>query len=140
MAKTVETTYRALILRVMVTMMQSDGRIDDQEFEQICDIYEEIIGFRLPSTTRKTLINSAVSTRKEVLHLLRTYGHRLRASHREKIIRAGLYVLEADARTDPREREFLMQVGLALGLDWAATNAIVDAARAEGGTRFKGRT
>ena len=136
MIESTESTYRALILNVMVAMMQVDGNIDEQEIEQICDIYEEIIGFRLELSIREKLINSAVATQQEVLDLVRTYGGRLDAESRKLVIRAGLYVLEADSRTDPRERRFLTDVGHALGMTGEELADGLEAAREEGGTRF----
>ena len=116
MTKSAETTYRALIVNVMVAMMEVDGDIDEREIDMIGDICEEIVGFKLDAAIREKLINSTVVTRREVLDLVRRHGGRLEAERREHVLRAGLYVLEADARTAPEEQWFLTEVGLAFGM------------------------
>ena len=136
MPNSAETTYRALIVNVMVAMMKVDGDIDDLEVEQICDICEEIVGFRLEVAVRERLIDSVVATREEVLDLVRTHGSSLDAVSRTLVIRAGLYVLEADARTDRRELQFLTDVGQALGMTREQVTEVLVAAREEGQTKF----
>ena len=111
--------------------------VDDDEFEQICDTYEEIVGFRLEASTRAVLLDSAVVSRRDVLELVETHGGQIDDEGRRLVIRAGNYVLEADARSHWIERRFLMDVGLALGMTGAEVNEILEAARLEGGTDFR---
>jgi len=116
MERNIETTCRALILNVMVCMMEVDGVIDEREIKRIGDVYEEIVGFRLKEAVRERLIGSVMVSRAELLDQLKARACLLDDGRRRQILRAGLLVLQADMRADPRERRFLRDVGSALGM------------------------
>lgn len=111
-----ESTYRALMVHVMVAMMEVDGVIDTREANRIGDIYEQVVGFRLDESIRSKLLGSVSASREDVLGLLETRRSLLDREHKCRLVRAGLRVLQADDRMHPREWRFLRDVGLALGL------------------------
>ncbi len=123
MLKNVETTCRALILNVMVCMMEVDGVVDEREIDRICEICEGIVGFQLKDTVMERLIGSVVVSRAELLDQLKTGAGILDDGRRRQVLSAGLLVLEADLRSDPREMRFLRDVGLALGMADEAIDA-----------------
>ena len=123
--KSAETTYRALLLNVMVAMMEVDRSVDKNEVERIGDIYEEIVGFRLETAVRERLIGSLVVPRREVLEMVRKYGPSLDAEQRKLVIRGALRVLEADDRVTPHENWLLNKVALAFGMTTDELGAIL---------------
>ena len=130
--KSAETTYRAILLNVMVAMMEVDRSIDEHEVEQIGDIYEEIVGFRLETEVRERLIGSLTTPRREVLDMVRKYGPSLDTEQRKLVIRGALYVLKADGKVAPYENWFLSKVGLAFGMTNDELEAILHEAEADG--------
>lgn len=122
---TAESTYRALLLDVMVAMMEEDGVMDDREVEIIGDVYEEIVGFRLENSVRRKLIGSVAESRYEILMLLQSRAAILNDSHRRSILRAAMRVLRVDGSADPKEWQFLRDVGLALGMTEEEIDAVL---------------
>lgn len=116
MGPTIETTYRALLLNVMVVMMEEDGILEHHEVALIGDVFEDLVGFRLSQKTRSRLIGTVQETPQEVLEQLRTRASLLSQAQRESIFDGALRVLRADGIATSREYRFLRDVGLALGM------------------------
>jgi len=117
MSESTEATYHALILNVMVAMMKADGDVDAREVAQICDLCDEVVGYRLGDAFKERAINAVRFSRSEVLELVRKYEGRLDEREHRSILDAGLRVLRADKRMDPREKRFLADVRSALRLE-----------------------
>ena len=116
MSPTLETTYRALLLNVMVVMMEEDGILEDREVGLIGDVFEDLVGFRLDARIRKRLVGAVKENRREVLEQVRTRASLLTEQQRESIFDAALRVLRIDGVAKSREYRFLRDVGLAIGM------------------------
>lgn len=126
MRPTIETTYRALLLYVMVVMMEEDGVLEDREVSLIGDIYEDLVGFRLERRVREKLIGSVHETRRQVLEQLRRRVSLLDREQRESIFEGALRVLRVDGVAKSREYRFLRDVGEAVGMSEAEIAAHLD--------------
>lgn len=131
-----DAIYRELMLKVMVVMMETDGRIYNDEVLRICDIYEEIIGFRLPDRILEDEINAARSTERDVFDLVRGYAGRINAQSREKVLRAAYHVAVADESFGGREKDFLTSLGVAMGMNLKQVDDVLEAVKREGHTDF----
>jgi hypothetical protein len=134
-----EAIYRELMLRVMVMMMETDGRIFNEEVLLICDIYEEIIGYRLPDRILEDEINNARSTERDVFDLVRGYAPRLNDEGRSKVLRAAYHIAEADGDIGDKEQAFFMSLGVAMGMSLAQIDEVLAAVMKEGHTSFRRR-
>lgn len=132
-----EAIYRSLMLKVMVVMMETDRQILQDEIVLICDIYEEMIGFRLPDRILENEINAARATERDAFDLVRAYAPRLNAEGCEKVLRAAYHIATADGAMVDRERDFLTSLGVAMGMSLKQIDDILDAARREGWTDFR---
>lgn len=132
-----EAIYRELMLKVMVVMMETDGRIFNDEVMRICEIYEEMIGFRLPDRILEDEINAARSTERDIFDLVKGYATRINDQGREKVLRAAYHVAESDGNIGDREQAFLMSLGVAMGMTLKQIDDIREAVAREGGTDFR---
>lgn len=132
--------YRSVMLKVMVVMMETDGRIFQEEIERICDIYEEMVGYRLPDRMLEDEINAARSTERDVFDLVEAHAGRLNDSGREKVLRAAFHVADADGSIVHKEQDFFMSLGVALGMTLKEIDTVRDAVKREGSTDFRTRT
>lgn len=131
-----EAIYRELMLKVMVVMMEADGRIYNDEVLRICDIYEEIIGYRLPDRILEDEINAARSTERDAFDLVRSYAGRINEQGREKVLRAAYHVATADEAFTPKERDFLTSLGVAMGMSLQDIDDVLEKVKREGHTDF----
>lgn len=134
-----DAIYRELMLKVMVVMMESDSRIFNDEVLRICEIYEEIIGFRLPDRILEEEINAARSTERDVFDLVRSYAGRLNNQSREKVLRGAYHVAESDGKIGDKEQAFFMSLGVAMGMTLGQIDEVLEAVRREGRTDFRRR-
>jgi hypothetical protein len=116
MVPNIETTYRALLLNVMVVMMEEDGVLEHHEVSLIGDVFEDLVGFRLSPKIRSRLIGSVKETRRQVLEQLKARASLLSEAQRESIFDGALQMLRADQIATSREYRFLRDIGLALGM------------------------
>lgn len=134
-----EAIYRSLMLKVMVVMMETDDRIFNEEVMRICEIYEEIIGYRLPDRILEDEINAARSTEREVFDLVRAYADRMNEQGRIRVLRAAYHIAETDGKIAYKEQDFFMSLGVALGLTLKEIDAVREAVVREGRTDFRKR-
>jgi hypothetical protein len=131
-----EITYRVFMFNVMVAMMDVDRRIEELEFERVCDIYEEIVGFGLEAELRTRLIDSAILNRRQVLELVKNHGARLSANSRDLVMKAAASVGKVDEHFDHREERFLRDLGTAFELSWEAVQNLAQDVSSELGWTF----
>ncbi len=134
-----QAIHRELMLKVMVVMMETDGRIFNEEVMRICEIYEEMIGFRLPDRILEDEINAARSTERDVFDLVKGYASRINDQGREKVLRAAYHVAESDGRIGDREQAFLMSLGVAMGMTLKQIDDVRERVEREGKTDFRQR-
>ncbi|MGA7304438.1 MAG: TerB family tellurite resistance protein [Rhodothermales bacterium] len=131
-----DAIYRELMLKVMVVMMETDGRIFNDEVLRICDIYEEIIGFRLPDRILEEEINAARSTERDAFDHVRSYSGRINPQGMEKVLRAAYHVAMADETFGAKEKDFLTSLGVAMGMSLKQIDEVLEAVKREGHTDF----
>ncbi|HEX9660416.1 MAG TPA: TerB family tellurite resistance protein [Rhodothermales bacterium] len=134
-----DAIHRELMLKVMVMMMETNNRIFNDEVLRICEIYEEIIGYRLPDRILEEEINAARSTERDVFDLVRAYSGRINDQGREKVLRAAYHVAESDGKIGDREQAFFMSLGVAMGMTLRQIDEVLEAVRRERRTDFRRR-
>ncbi|HEY5564843.1 MAG TPA: TerB family tellurite resistance protein, partial [Rhodothermia bacterium] len=134
-----DAIYRELMLRVMVMIMETDNRIFNEEVLRICEIYEEIIGYRLPDRILEDEINAARSTERDVFDLVRGYAGRINDQGKEKVLRAAYHVAESDGDIGDKEQAFFMSLGVAMDMSLQQIDQVLAAVMRGGRTDFRRR-
>ncbi|HUF09170.1 MAG TPA: TerB family tellurite resistance protein, partial [Rhodothermales bacterium] len=111
----------------------------NDEVLRICEIYEEIIGYRLPDRILEEEINAARSTERDVFDLVRAYSGRINDQGREKVLRAAYHVAESDGNIGDMEQAFFMSLGIAMGMTLRQIDEVLQAVGREGRTDFRRR-
>jgi tellurite resistance protein len=124
MAEEPISTEADWVLKAMVAIAASDGRLDTREVGLIQQVYERQTGRRL--TADEVARASAVNREGDVLAQFAAAATMLDQPAKEEIIRSGYLVLLADNRISGEERKKLKDISMALGVQEIHFGAILE--------------
>ncbi len=110
-----EASERAFVV-LLVKMMNEDGQVDDEEYQQIIDSVMECV--QLDSYTIRDLINEAIDDDSVPLRkLLADFMRASTKEDRESLVRQLWQVAMADGHLDPGEEALLKKVAACLQVE-----------------------
>lgn len=124
MAEESISTEADWVLKAMVAIAASDGRLDTREVGLIQQVYERQTGRRL--TADEVARASATNREGDLLTQFAAAATVLDQPAKEEIIRSGYLVLLADNRISGEERKKLKDISMALGVQEIHFGAILE--------------
>ena len=126
-------SFRAAMVGVMVTMMDSDGTVRPSELDAMTAIYSELAGGQVSERTMDDGIALARASGSDAsLQVVREVNPILDMLGRELVFRAALYISAADGEIHQQEMDYLELVGSALGLQKRHLRSIIRSAQDSG--------
>jgi tellurite resistance protein len=112
------------ILKAMVAVAASDGRLDTREIGLIQQVYEDQSGRML--TADEVARAADANARGDVLAQFAAAGHSLDQNTKEEMVRAAYLVLLADDKIAGEERKKLKDLAMALQIPEIHFGAILE--------------
>jgi len=127
-----KASFDGVARRVMVLMMMADGRLDEEEVETICRVYERLSGQPLTAAEVEAEVVRARGDGRSVTEFLSVLAPVLREQDRASVLRAVYRIAIADGEFAVEEQTLLVEVARALALTPSAVEGIIASTRAEG--------
>lgn len=108
--------YRQALAHVMVAMLLVDGDATEAEVDVSIDLYEDAFGIRVSKDLARRKIEQLLTTHDDGLDHLRALSRHLSPAGRDRIVRAGYRIADADGRITDAEKVYLKRVAEALGM------------------------
>ena len=103
-----------LLIEAMGTMAAADGKIADQEIETISDIYERMLGSRIPRREVGAILDN-LGVGFDITPRLTAERSRLSPQMRRLIFNCCYLVMMSDLVEERREQDAMRRIGNALG-------------------------
>ena len=108
---------------VMVHMSMADGHLDETEIAVISSISSHLFGRKASDSEIKGAAKEVVNSKRPIEFVLQGLNNRLNSQQKGLIIKAALYLINADGKVTASEQEMLARVVSALNI---STNELTD--------------